>query len=110
MSDARPGFPRGAYLTALAVIVVLTLWPLGSVAIAHAIADANGCKLVIGSNAPCLVGGADWGPTLFLMDDLGWFIVFTFAFGICALIVLALVLAIHHIVWKRRAPAKDFAP
>lgn len=102
---ARRRFPWWIYIAALLVILAVALAPVASVAIAGSIAEANNCRLDEGSIHACLVNGEDWGPTLYTMFVMGWFMLATIPLGGMALLVLALVFAVHLVVHYRRRPA-----
>ena len=103
MSELAPQsrFPWWVYWTALAFIVLFTLWPVASIFATAMIAEANGCRVDEGSVHPCMVMGSDWGETLYTMGVLGWLMLVTVPFGLGALIVWLIVLPIHHAAWAR---------
>jgi hypothetical protein len=104
-AGGRRRFPWWLYIVALLLILAVALAPVASVAIAGWIAEANGCRLDEGSIHPCLVNGEDWGPTLYSMGVMGWFMLATIPLGGLALLLLALVFVVHLIVHTRRRPA-----
>ena len=95
-------FPWLTYWVIWAVILVLTLLPLASVLTAASIAQANGCALDEGSVHPCMVGGSDWGETLYGMGVMGWLMLVSFPAGGGAFIVWLIILIIHRIAWSKR--------
>lgn len=102
---ARRKFPWWIYVVALLVILALALWPVASVALAGWIAETNACRLDEGSIHPCLINGEDWGPTLYSMFVMGWFMLATIPLGGIGLLILALVFIIHLVAHSRRRPA-----
>ena len=54
---------------------------------------------------PVTVGGEDWGPTLYSMFVMGWFMLATIPLGGIGLLILTLVFIVHLIVHNRRRPA-----
>lgn len=103
MSAAARRFPWAAYVVLLVVILLLALAPLVSVLAASFIAGANGCPLDEGSPHPCLIAGSDWGETLYTMAVAGWLMLLSLPLGVIGLLVLAVILAVHHYVWARKA-------
>ena len=103
MSDqaARRRFPWLVYWLLLGLILVFAFWPVASVAAAGWLAEANGCELHEGFTNPCMIGGADQGPTLYAMFVMGWFMLATLPLGGGALIVWLVVLIIHRIAWSQ---------
>lgn len=99
----RP-FPWWAYWLALVVTVIFALWPVGSVVLGSVIANAHGCAVDEGSVHACVIGGTDWGQTLYTMGVLGWFGLITLPLGAGAGIVWFITLIIHRLAWRN---AKD---
>lgn len=100
MSDPEPSaiprkFPWGWYGLALALLVLLTLFPLLLIGLAYAIADANGCTISTAGPQVCLVGSSDWGSTLALMAMSGWLLIATLPIFALGLAIWVLVLVIH---------------
>jgi hypothetical protein len=101
-------------LLILIPILLWTIWPVILVAIAGAIASANGCQLnetVINS---CIVDGREMGNTLYSLGVMGWFMLVTIPTGLLALLIFLLLLWIEWIVGrtraKRRLAAQSAAP
>jgi hypothetical protein len=89
-------------LLILIPILLWTIWPVILVAIAGAIASANGCELnetVINS---CIVNGREMGDTLYSMGVMGWFMLVTIPTGLLALLIFLLLLLIEWIVGRRK--------
>lgn len=81
----------------LSIIALLSLSPLLLALLAGAFAQANGCTLHEGDVNPCVVGGRDYGETLYTMFVLGWFTLLTLPGGVLVAGVYLLV------VWFSRA-------
>ena len=101
MSQGR--FPRKAYAIAFAAIVLIAAAPLLSVLFTYFVADANGCIVDEGSVHACMIGGSDWGETLYFTGMMGWFMLATIPLGGGALIVWFVLLLIHYLAWRRKA-------
>ena len=110
MSALRQRFPWLTYCIIWAVILVFTLLPLASMLVASSIAESHGCALDEGSVHPCMVGGSDWGETLYGMAVAAWFMFFTFPAGGAAFCVWLVILIIHRIAWGKRQTAEMLHP
>lgn len=107
MSDKRPTrFPWWVYWLLLALILLFAFAPVLGILLAGFLAEANGCMLNEGSINPCMIGGTDWGDTLYTLFVLGWFALATLPLGGGALIVWLVILIIHRIAWGRMQKAK----
>lgn len=84
----------------MAVLLLVCLAPLLSMATAEFIAQVNGCKLDLASVHPCVVGGRDIGHALLTLGMMGYFLFATMP-AVFA-IVIAWVL-IELIAWLRRS-------
>ena len=102
MAALRQRFPWLTYGVIWVVILVFTLLPLVSMLTAAWIAEANGCALDEGSVHPCIVGGSDWGETLYGMGVMGWLMLVSIPAGGGAFIVWLIILIIHRIAWGKR--------
>lgn len=61
-----------------AVLAILaSLLPLASTLAASLIAQWYGCRLNEGSVNPCMIGGMDWGATLYNLFVMGWLMLLT---------------------------------
>jgi hypothetical protein len=98
----RRRFPWIPYALALVLILAFALWPVASVALSGWLAETNGCDLDEGSIHTCMIGGSDWGPTLYTMFVMGWFMLATLPMGAMGLAIWLLVLVAHYLVWRRR--------
>ncbi|WP_284343587.1 hypothetical protein [Devosia nitrariae] len=98
----RRRFPWIVYVLVLVLILAFALSPVASVAIAGWLAEANGCDLDEGSIHVCMIGDGDWGPTLYTMFVMGWFMLATLPMGAMGLAIWLLVLVAHYLVWRRR--------
>lgn len=99
---------RGAWLVMwllLAAILLFATAPLISVAIAGMIAEANGCRLHEGFVNPCVIGGVDWGGTLYALGVMGWFMLATIPIGAIALAAWVVAAVVLLIVGHRRRRA-----
>ena len=59
-------------LIAALLCTIVGVAPLVVAGGAQAIADAHGCRLDEGSAHVCMIGGSDWGGTLYSMGVMGW--------------------------------------
>lgn len=81
----------------LGIIALLSMGPLLLALLAGAFAQANGCTLHEGNVNPCVVGGRDYGETLYTLGVMGWFALLTLPGGMLVAGVYLLV------VWFRQA-------
>ena len=95
-------FPWPGYLIGLIVIIVLALLPMIGVFAASWIAETNDCVLHEGFVNTCMVGGDDWGETLYGLFVLGWLALATIPLGLMAVAVLLLAFLIHLVVFIQR--------
>ncbi|MDN7673792.1 hypothetical protein QZM22_15010 [Burkholderia oklahomensis] len=93
-----------AYGFALAAILVIALLPILSVAAAGIVADAAGCALNEASVHPCLIGGIDFGETLYAMGVLGWLMLGSLPIG--GLLLMAWAIALLAQLLRRRASTR----
>lgn len=100
-TQTRRRFPWWIYWILLMLVLLFALWPVASVATAGLLAEANGCILHEGFTNPCMIGGADQGPTLYALFVMGWFMLATLPLGGGALLVWLVVLIIHRIAWRQ---------
>jgi len=98
---ARRPFPWGLYVAALAVIVILSGFPLFSVILTYLIADANGCSVNEAFVQPCVVMGTDLGEMLYTMGVMGWLMLVTLPFGMLAFPVWLVFLIVHLVAHNR---------
>jgi hypothetical protein len=95
-------FPWAIYLIVLFLILAFALAPIGSVVIAGVIANAHDCRVDEGSVHPCVIGGKDYGETLYTLGVLGWFMLITLPAGALAGLLWLVVLILHRVRWRRR--------
>ncbi|WP_404400906.1 hypothetical protein [Pelagibacterium halotolerans] len=95
-------FPWLLYAIILAVILFFALAPAGSAYIAARIAEANGCALNEGDVHPCPIGGTDWGPMIYGMFVMGWFMLVTLPMGFLAILTWLGALILHLFQYSRR--------
>ncbi|HEV3410649.1 MAG TPA: hypothetical protein VG095_10160, partial [Chthoniobacterales bacterium] len=72
------------------------------VAVAGIVANAHGCRLDEGSPHPCVIGGKDYGETLYALGVLGWLMLITLPIGAVAGLLWVIALIVHYAIWKRR--------
>ena len=87
-----------------ALLVLYTIGPLILAIGAGKIAEANGCTLNEGSVHPCIIGGKDWGHTLYSMGVMGWFCLITVPTGAVGLLIYTIGLIGTVLYHKRNAP------
>ena len=92
---ARPALTPEArrtrrFLWVGAILVVIGLVPVVSVALSSALASAAGCTLNEVSAHPCLILGRDWGDALQSMFVMGWLMLITVPAGAFGLVVLVI--------------------
>jgi hypothetical protein len=63
--------------------------PLLAMVAAGLTADHFGCRLHEGFVNPCVIGGRDYGETLYNMAMMGWLMLFTLPYGVGLLLVWA---------------------
>jgi len=80
-------------------IVLVAGAPVISVMIAGTVANAHGCDLDEGSIHPCVIGGTDYGSTLYTMAVAAWFGIVTLPIGFVALVGYSILVAV---LWARR--------
>jgi hypothetical protein len=61
----------------MAVLLLICLLPLMSMAVAEFIAQVYGCKLDLAAVHPCMVGGRDVGHDLLTLGMMGYFLFVT---------------------------------
>jgi hypothetical protein len=86
------------YGVSLAAILLFATFPLISALGAGAIADAAGCQLDESRTYPCVIGGTDYGETLYALGVLGWLGLITIPYGAAALGLWLIILVVHLIV------------
>jgi hypothetical protein len=72
------------------ILLVLGVLPMISVFVAGTIAGWAGCVLHEGFANPCMIGGRDWGSTLYTLFVLGWLGLATWPFAAAGLLLLAI--------------------
>ena len=81
-------------------ILIFTLAPIGSVAVAGWLATTHGCKVDEGSVHPCMINGADRGPLLYTMGVMGWLMLITLPAGGLAILAWIAILIAHRMRWR----------
>lgn len=89
----------------IGLALVGCLAPLASTALAGAIAEVHGCRLHEGFANTCMIGGADWGQTLYTMGMMGWFMIATLPIG-ATLVALWIAVELIRAVRVRRSGAR----
>ena len=97
-------FPWIIYFITLALILAAALAPVGSVVLAGTIGNAYGCQVDEGAAHPCVIGGKDYGETLYTLGVLGWLMLLTLPAGALAGFLWLIILLIHRARWKRQQP------
>lgn len=90
------------------VLLLLSFAPLGSAFLASWISQIQGCSLIEGGASDCVIGGSNWGPTLYNMFVAGWLMLFS----IWLLPVALVLLLIGAVRWLRSGggPSRPAAP
>lgn len=88
------------HILALLLILLVSLAPVISVAVAGSIAAANGCTLNESQAHPCIINGVDQGDNLYAMGMLGWLMLVTLPVG-GLVFILYLIILIVYFVWKK---------
>ncbi len=99
----RKRFPWVVYWIVLALIGLVALSPIGSVAVCGWIANSRGCKVDEGSVHPCVINGKDYGHLLYTLGVLGWLMLLTLPAGMLAGALWLVVLMIHRARWRKAA-------
>jgi hypothetical protein len=90
----------------MAILLLVCLLPLISMAVAESIAQLNGCTLDLAAVHPCIVGGKDIGQTLLTLGMMGWFLFATMP-GVAAVIVVWILVEV--IAWLKRTSSSQAA-
>jgi hypothetical protein len=83
----------------MAVLLLICLLPLMSMAVAEFIAQVYGCKLDLAAAHPCIVGGRDIGHDLLTLGMMGYFLFVTMP---AVVAVIAVWVVVELIGWLRR--------
>ena len=86
----------------MAILLLLGLAPLMSMAAAEFIAQVNGCKLDLTGAHPCIVAGQDIGHTLLTLGMMGYFLFVTLP---AVTAVVGLWIVVELIAFMRRRTA-----
>jgi hypothetical protein len=95
-------FPWLLYWIALALIIVITVAPVGSVVACGIIANINECRVDEGSVHPCIINGKDYGHMLYVMGVMGWLMLVTLPAGVIAFAIWLVILIMHRNAWRRK--------
>lgn len=101
--------PTKKHVVALSLILVIGVAPFIPVAIAGAVASANGCRLDEAGAYPCVILGHDLGGLLATMGVLGWAGLMTIPMAI-GLLVLWGAVTMLRLTWRRRTLKKEREP
>jgi hypothetical protein len=93
-----------AFRALMAVLLLICLLPLMSMAVAEFIAQVYGCKLDLAGVHPCVVGGSDIGQTLLTLGMMGYFLFVTMP-AVVAVIAAWIIVELIRWVRVRSAPA-----
>jgi hypothetical protein len=83
---------------AMLAVLVVCLLPFLSLFVSLAVAGFGQCQLDEGSVHPCLIGGVDLGPTLYVMSVSAWFGLMTLPLLLAAAVLWAAAELVH---WRR---------
>jgi hypothetical protein len=81
-----------------AALVLIGVLPVALAFLAAGIASAAGCVLHEGFANACVIGGTDWGETLYTLFVMGWLALMTLplaALGLAVLLGAGIVAAIR---------------
>ena len=95
-------FPWIIYWILLGLILIVTLFPIGSVMLCGVIANFSGCRVDEGSVHPCIINGKDYGQMLYTLGVMGWLMLVTLPLGAIVFMIWLLVLVFHRAAWKKR--------
>lgn len=76
--------------------------PMAAPFLALALSSIGDCPPGLGSAAPCVFAGRDWGGTIYQLQMMPWLLIFTIYIA-AALIVIWIGVEIVHQIRKRRA-------
>jgi hypothetical protein len=89
-----------AFRAVMAVLLLIGLSPLMSMAAAEFIAQVNGCKLDLTGAHPCIVGGQDIGHGLLTLGMMGYFLFVTMP-AVAAIVAFWIVVELIAFVRRR---------
>jgi len=89
----------GAFRILISVAIALCLLPVASVVFSALTAGSAGCQLDEGNVHACVLGGHDYGDTLYVMFVSGWFALVTLPI-LLVMVPVWIVCEILH--WARR--------
>jgi hypothetical protein len=84
------------FIVLLVLILVFALWPAVVSMVPPAIAQAFGCETDFNRAIPCVIGGTDWGQTIYEYQLVGYLLLYTVPVGGVA---LAIWLAAAFVAW-----------
>ncbi|MEM8656077.1 MAG: hypothetical protein AAGF36_15155 [Pseudomonadota bacterium] len=92
---------RRTQYIALCLALLICGAPILSVLAASLIANTYDCTLHEGFVNPCVIGGVDWGETLYAMGVMGWLMLITVPAG-AVILVLLMVRLLRDLIARRR--------
>lgn len=104
-SQSPKGSRLGRHLAVLAVIALVSVFPLLMMFAAAWIASLAGCHLDEGSAHMCVILGSDRGEMLYTMFVSGWMTILTLPLG-AGFFLLWLLVTVGRILWGRRRIAQ----
>jgi len=87
------------------VIFLIGFGPLLATLAAGTVASMNGCELHEGFVNPCLIGGVDYGETLYSFGVLGWLSLGTIPIAAMLFLAYLLIVLVVWLVRKRKQAA-----
>ena len=91
------------HVVVLGALLLFSFSPLLVALSAGAFASANGCELHEGFVNPCVVGGTDYGETLYSLGVMGWFGMVTLPLGLLLAGLYVVVVLVVWIIRRKRA-------
>jgi hypothetical protein len=106
---------RYVFATLYSVAGVWTLWPVASLALTNVMARLLHCRLSEGSPLPCRLFGLDISKQMYIGAVAFWYALTTLPTGIAALITIATIHAVLHVVdrltqKKQQDPLREYPP
>jgi len=96
---------RTVFIVLLILILLFTLGPALIAVVTQFIAESFGCKVDLNRVIPCVIGGRDYGQTVYDLGFAIWYSYLTLPIGGAMLAVWAVAAAIGFVVGLRRRKA-----
>ncbi len=96
---------RTVFIVLLVLILLFTLGPAIVALTSQMVAEAFGCKSDLNRVVPCVIGGEDYGQTVYDLDFVIWYSYLTLPIGAAMLAVWGVAAAIGFAVGLRRRKA-----